>query len=396
MTTNLFSANRARLTNTLPTHPIILTGHSAIQSANDMSYPFVQDANFWWLTGIDEADWRLILDGSKSYLVAPDIEEIHRIFDGGLSAAEAKAISGVDHALSSAEGRVLIATLAEKHDAVSTLAADPNQKYYGFTLNPAVTSLQRALKKQFKTVVDCRLELAKLRAIKQPHELRAMQRAIDLTNQTFSEVKALLPVLQTEYEIEAEFTYRFRKHNAKHAYEPIVADGKNACTLHYVKNGSDLQQNSLLLLDIGATVDGYAADVTRTYAIGKPTDRQIAVHAAVESAQQQIIALLRPGLSVIEYHEQVDVIMKAALDSIGLLKNDDDYRTYFPHAISHGLGVDVHDSLGRPTEFSPGMVLTVEPGIYIPAESIGVRIEDDILITKDGHINLSGNLPTGL
>jgi Xaa-Pro aminopeptidase len=143
-------------------------------------------------------------------------------------------------------------------------------------------------------------------------------------------------------------------------------------------------------------VDGYAADITRTYAVGTPTDRQRAVHAAVETAHKAILALLKPGLSFAAYLSEVDQIMKQSLDSIGLLKTDSDYHRYFPHAISHGLGLDVHESLGGHEALKPGMILTVEPGIYIPEEKIGVRIEDDILITEDGHRNLSGALPTGL
>jgi len=143
-------------------------------------------------------------------------------------------------------------------------------------------------------------------------------------------------------------------------------------------------------------VNGYCADVTRTYAVGAPTDRQKAVHAAVESAHHKIIALLGPDKLVKDYHQQVDGIMIKALKSLGLYSKPSDYRKYFPHAISHGLGIDVHDSLGSPTHFKPGMVLTVEPGIYIPEEEIGVRIEDDILITETGIENLSGALPTSL
>lgn len=120
------------------------------------------------------------------------------------------------------------------------------------------------------------------------------------------------------------------------------------------------------------------------------------MHGAVAGAHQKIVALLKPGLSIADYHSQVDTIMRSVLDSLGLLKNENDYRRYFPHAISHGLGVDVHDALGQPTEFQEGMVLTVEPGIYIPEESIGVRLEDDILITATGHTNLSAKLPLSM
>jgi Xaa-Pro aminopeptidase len=153
------------------------------------------------------------------------------------------------------------------------------------------------------------------------------------------------------------------------------------------------------LLDIGARAGGYAADITRTYAYGEPTKRQIEVHAAVRDAQQQIIQLIQPNVTVEQYQREVDTIMADALLRIGLMSNRDDtenYHKYFPHAISHGLGVDVHDSLGSPKYLLPGMVLTVEPGIYIPEEGIGVRIEDDILVTSSGNENMSRRLSTDL
>ena len=154
----------------------------------------------------------------------------------------------------------------------------------------------------------------------------------------------------------------------------------------------------MVLIDIGARVGGYSADVTRTYCLN-PTKRQKAVHAALEKAHQAIITLIAPGLPIAEYIDSVDEIMKQALYELGLLDDMSDqeaYRKYFPHAISHGLGIDTHDSLGRPRYLETGMVLTVEPGIYIPEEGIGVRIEDDILVTATGYENLTAALPTSL
>jgi Xaa-Pro aminopeptidase len=392
-----FSRNRQRLNEAVPHQVFVLTAHASLQRRSDMAYQFEQEANFWWLTGIEAADWRLIIDGKKSWLVAPVLSDKHAIFDGSLSPGQAKRISGVDAVIGSEEAEDLIKKLSRKHETISTLGKDPYEKHYDFYQNPAQAILRRELKKTFKTVNDCRLELTRLRAIKQPEEIAAIKRAVDLTVKAFHEIKRTLTNYDHEYQVEAEFTYRFRKSGATgHAYEPIVASGGNACTLHYVKNQDRLEKDGLLLLDIGARVDGYAADITRTYQVGKATKRQQQVHGAVESAHKEIISLLKPGLSVTEYQEKVDEIMKQRLKDLGLLKKPEDYRKYFPHAISHGLGVDVHDALGRPTEFKEGMVLTVEPGIYIPEEGIGVRIEDDILITRDGHENLSAALPTSL
>ncbi len=399
MISKFFKSNRARLINNTQGGVIVLSAYSAMQRSGDSGATFEQESNFWWLTGINKPDWWLIIDGgrSKSWLVFPEISDIHQTFNGGLSVDEAKDISGVDSVISNDEATRMLRDLASRHSVVGGLDEDPSAKYYDFVLNPAPKKMWRKLETIFNEVQDIRSELSKLRAIKQPEEIRAIKSAIKLTIASFSMVKEKLPNLKHEYEIEAEFSYYFRQHGAAgHAYDPIVASGRNACTLHYADNSSAVKSHSLVLMDIGARINGYAADISRTYAVGAPTKRQIEVHAAVESAHRQIIKLLRPGLSVAEYHNLVDEIMQSALKRLDLLNSPEDYRRYFPHAISHGLGVDVHDSLGKPTVFLPGMILTVEPGIYIPKESIGVRIEDNILITETGNTNLSAALPTSL
>ncbi len=399
---DFFANNRARLATRLEGGVVVMSAYSAMQRGNDTSFSFEQEANFWWLSGIEAPDWWLIIDGArgKSWLAAPTISESHQIFDGSVSAEQALAVSAVDAVIAHAEALDLLRDLAKKHSTVYALGDQPHAEYLDFVLNPAAKKLHDTLARLFTSVQDCRREMAQLRAIKQPQEIVAMKQAISLTADAFGYVRQKLPTLRYEYEVEAEFSYYFRRHGAKgHAYDPIVAGGGNACTLHYVDNQSKLKKRELLLLDIGARSGGYAADITRTYAVGEPTKRQLAVHGAVQDAQRQIIGLLKPDLLIEEYHQGVDVIMKRALVSLGLMNDESDdvnYRRYFPHAISHGLGIDVHDSLGGPRYLQPGMVLTVEPGIYIPDEGIGVRIEDDILITDTGHTNLSARLSTDL
>lgn len=248
--------------------------------------------------------------------------------------------------------------------------------------------------------MDCRNDLAVLRSIKQVEEIKNIKKAISTTIKGFDSIKKDLSEFRYEYEVEAEFTYLFRRLGLSgHAYQPIIACGRNACTLHYVKNNSRLKKHQLILIDVGARYNNYSADISRTYSIDTPTKRQIAVHNEVEEAQLRIIKLLKPGLLISEYSSTVDEIMKDALMKLGLMSNRDDlsnYQKYFPHAISHGLGIDTHDSLGAPKYFEQGMIITVEPGIYIPDESIGVRIEDDILITAKGHENMSSKLSTSL
>jgi len=397
-----FASNRDRLISKLNGGVVVLTAYTGMQRSNDMSFGFEQEANFWWLTGIEQPDWWLIVDGTrhKSWLVAPTLSHSQEIFDGSLPASEAKAISGVDEVMTRDDAKSLLRDLAKKHSVVHTLGEQPYAEHLEFSLNPAGRKLHEMLERTFNSVQDCRKDLAKLRALKQPEEIARMKKTISLTIAAFEQIKSSLDDFSYEYEVEAEFSYLFRRKAAKgHAYDPIVAGGKNACTLHYVDNSARLKKRELLLLDIGASHAGYAADITRTYAMGEPTKRQREVHAAVQTAQVEIIKLLRPDLSVEQYQRDVDRIMAEALMSLDLIRSADDeagFRKYFPHAISHGLGVDVHESLGAPRFFQPGMLLTVEPGIYIPEEGIGVRIEDDILITDKGRTNLSARLSTDL
>jgi len=337
---------------------------------------------------------------AKTWLVAPTISDTHQIFDGSLSGKEALKISGADEVIARDDAKSMLRDIAKSHSMVYALGEQPHAEHFDFVVNPAPKKLYDQLARTFNSVQDCRKILAKLRAIKQPAEITRMKKAIKLTMDAFAHIKPLVAAAKYEHEIEAEFSYYFRRNGATgHAYDPIVAGGKNACTLHYVQNDDKLRPRELLLLDIGARVDGYAADITRTYAVGEPTKRQIEVHEAVETAQKEIIGLLQPNLSVEQYQKDVDRVMSKALQSLGLMHGVDDeknYRKYFPHAVSHGLGVDVHDSLGGPRMLVPGMVLTVEPGIYIPEEKIGVRIEDNILITEKGHVNLSARLSSSL
>ena len=376
----------------------VLSAHDCIQQSADMAYPFRQEACFLYLTHLDEPGYLAILDGKarKMYIVAPPIDETRRLFDGKYSDEEIMKITGADAVWSHDTLEDRLKELAETYESVSSLKPG----YYSHSEaaeNPAIERLWVYLGGIFKEVQDVRARLHRHRAHKTSKEVSLLRKAIDVSMEGFRTVYSELASQQFEYEIEAALSQAFRMTGADgHAYDPIVASGKNALTLHYSKNKDPLPKNGLVLIDAGARYNGYCADITRTYAIGTPTKRQKAVHAAVEKAHHAIIALLGPGKYVKEYHEEVDAIMIDALKSLGLYEKPEDYRKYFPHAISHGLGIDVPAPLGNPTHFKPGMVLTVEPGIYIPEEEIGVRIEDDILITETGVENLSGDLPTGL
>ena len=397
MNPRFFQGNRERLASIVGDGVIVLSGNSQLQQAADSAYEFSQESNFWYLTGINEPDWTFIVASEETLLVAPHISETKAIFDGAIEHDAVRQQSGIDRIITENELEGVLKALTDRYKKVAYLGEDPHRDYYDFVLNPGPAKYTALLNDLFSEQQDIRVDIAKLRAIKQDEELEKMREAIAITADTFHLVHDTMASFKTENHIAATFTYEFMLHkDVTHGYTPIVAGGKNALTLHYVENNEALPKNGLVLLDIGAKKDGYSADITRTYSVGEPSAREREVHHAVEAAHKEIISLLGPGVPVKKYHEDVDRIMITALKSLGLYHQESDYRKYFPHAISHGLGVDVHDSLGKPEVFLPGMVLTVEPGIYIPEEGIGVRIEDDILITTDGHENLSASLPTGL
>jgi Xaa-Pro aminopeptidase len=207
-----------------------------------------------------------------------------------------------------------------------------------------------------------------------------------------------------EYEIEAELTQKFVGHGGDHAYNPIVAAGLNATILHYVKNNKALVAGEIVLIDSGAEYANYAADITRVFPVGgQLSERQQAVYDAVLRVKKYAESILKPGILIKEYEQQVGAKMNDELIELGLLPEGSTlkstkskpapYRTFYPHGTSHFLGLDVHDVGDYSQPLKPGMVLTCEPGIYIREEGIGVRLEDDILITKDGSQNLSASIP---
>ncbi len=399
---SFFVENRHRLQAVCePGIPIVLTANGLLQRSNDTTFSFLQDSNFWYLTGIDEPDILLVIDDNKQYLIVPGRDDVRAAFDGAVDSAKLAKQSGITEVLPEAEGWKRLEKRLSGINKVATVTAPPAYiGRSGLYTNPARRRLSRQIKgiKQDIEMVDIRQTLARMRMIKQKPELKAIQRAVDVTVEAFQTLDAKsLKNFANEYEVEAQLASVFRKHGYGSAYEPIVASGDNACTLHYIRNDAKHSPDSLLLIDMGAEVEHYAADITRTYPLGgKPTARQQEVLAAVETVQAYAFSLLMPGITLKEYEAKVIERMADTLKALGLIKSADPKkaRKFYPHSTSHFLGLDVHDVGDYEVPLAPGMVLTVEPGIYIAKEKIGVRIEDDVVITDTGIDILSSDLPT--
>lgn len=400
-----FAGNRQRLRELFTgTAPIVVTANGLLQRGNDSTFKFAQDANFWYLTGIDEPDILLIMDRDKEYLIVPDRSASRQAFDGVVEPEPLSKRSGISTVLNDREGWEQLGTRLKKVKHAATLAVPPLYvEQYGMYTNPARAALIDKIKTHNAEIelLDINQHLARLRMPKQPQELSAIQAAIDITIATIKQAtnSAKLGKYSHEYQIEAELSRGFRARGATgHSFDPIVASGARACVLHSVANNGPLASGELVIVDTGAEVEHYAADIARTVSLGAPSRRQQAVHAAVLETQDYALSLLKPGVVLKDYEQQVEHYIGEKMRELGLIKSitHEEVRRFYPHATSHFLGLNVHDvgDYDRPLE--SGVVITVEPGIYIHEEAIGVRIEDDILITPSGIKVLSKKLSRDL
>ncbi len=407
-TAEFFVGNRRRFRDAVAAAhgdmPIVLTANGLLQRGGDSTFTFHQDSNFWYLTGIGDPDVTLVMDGADEYLIVPNRSASREVFDGAIDTAELTAASGIKLVIDEKVGWEKLTRSSKVANKLATPAAAPSYiEVYGMYTNPSHSRLAKALRQSASDIklIDVRRELAGLRIIKQPAELVALQQAIDITMDSLELLTepTRFAGYNNEYEIEADLTREFRFRGAAgHSFAPIIAGGKRAVTLHNVANEAPLAPDTLVILDVGAEVSHYAADITRTRAFGKPSARHQAVFDAVLDVQAYALGLLNPGVLLKDYEQSVEDYMGKTLQQLKLIKSidRDAIRKYFPHATSHFLGLDVHDVGDYEQPLAPGTVVTCEPGIYIPEEGIGVRIEDDVLISPTGNHVLSTRLPKTL
>jgi len=404
-TSEFFAGNRQKLRELFTgTAPIVLTANGLLQRGADSAYNFSQDASFWYMTGIDEPDIILVMDRDKEYLIVPGRSAVRQAFDGSVDVEELTRCSGVETVYDDKAGWEQLHARLKKVKHAATLGVLPAYlEQYGMYTNPARNALVARLKaeKEDLELLDLSPHFIRLRSVKQPPELAAIQEAIDTTIASMKEAMrpAKLRGYEYEYEIEAELNRSFRRRGAAgHGFSPIVASGPRACTLHNVANSGRLAADELVVIDVGAEVEHYSADITRTYSLGTPSRRQQAVHEAVLDAQRFAFSLLKPGVILKDYEQAVHQYMGEKLRELGLIKtiSPENVHDFFPHGTSHFLGLNVHDVGDYHSPLEPGMVLTVEPGIYVPQEAIGVRVEDDVLVTEGGIKILTAKLPRGL
>ncbi len=403
---DFFIGNRKRLFDVIDGQPlIVLTAHGQLQRSADNTFAFQQDSSFWYLTGVEYADVIVVIEDGTSYAIIPSRGTVREAFDGAIDVKKLQQETGIDEVLDENAGWDRLSGQLKKVHTYATLA--PNPPYfdaYGVYANPARAALADRIKgiNSALETIDIRQDVARLRMVKQPLEIKALQTAIDITIDTMLEVMqpAVLANYTHEYQIDADLTRGFRYKGARgHAFDPIVAGGANATTLHNVANDAPLNVSDLVVLDVGAEYKHYCADITRTVSVGgKPSERQQAVHRAVLEMQEYAIGQIKAGILLKEYEKDIEQKMGEKLIELGLITENthENVRTYYPHSTSHFLGIDPHDAGDYSMPLPEGAVITVEPGIYIPEEGIGVRIEDDVFVTENGCTVLSGKLPKAL
>ena len=408
----LFIQNRKRFIEKMDKGSIaIFNSNDELPFNGDAIHRFKQNADLVWLTGIEQEDTMLVLFPGypdpkyREVLVLVRPNELKEKWDGHrLRANEAMAISGISTIVWL---DVLDGVLQPWIHLVNTIYLNTNENDRKANLVPvrdyryAEMMRQRYPLHQYKRSA---VILKEVRSIKTAVEVQVIQKAIDITEVAFRRLLQFIKPGVMEYEIEAEIIHSFLSQRATgEAYGSIIASGDRARTLHYVENNQQCKDGELILMDFGASYGNYNADLTRTVPVnGKFSRRQKTVYNACLHLHYYAASILKPGISIADYTEKVGEEASVIFQKIGLLKKADiknedldnrAYRKYLYHGISHHLGIDVHDLGTRTEPIKAGMVFTIEPGIYIQEEQMGVRIENNFWITRNGNKDLMKNIP---
>lgn len=387
----------------------VLFGADPMHRNGDLSFAYRQSSDFFYLTGIEQEGSVLLMHRSDKEQVAVlfiiEPNETMVIWEGRkLSQDQASSISGIKTVLFSSQFAAQLAALTNDSTLIYlNKNENPRAK---FDLPTSDERRGRELRDRLYLHQYGRLAplLTKARLVKSSIEIDLIRQACAITEQAFRRVLANVRAGMMEYEVEAEVWHEFIRSGASgHAYEPIIASGANACYLHYNTNNDQLRDGDLLFMDFGAEYANYAADMSRSIPVnGKFSPRQRQVYEAVLRVMQYAKQLLSPGVTIQNYHKEVCKTMNLELIGLGLYTEEDVlhapaaspmYMRYYMHGTSHFMGLDTHDVGSKDIPLQPGMVLSCEPGIYIPGEGIGIRLENDILITETGNIDLMESIP---
>jgi Xaa-Pro aminopeptidase len=399
---SIYTSRRRRLYARLGEGFLAVVPSSSVKSSSaDASYANVPSKNLFYLTGVTQPRswllaWKVPGGEVEETLLVDRYDEHYAKWVGTqLSPEEATELSGVENVAFNEGVEARIDKLLVRKQPETLWLDFPTDGIAGLT--GARNGLAGRLAAAYPHLRLRRLseEIFRLRMYKDEGEIRQMRRAIELTREGFESALARLRPGMMEYEFEAEMRYRWMLAGEREvAFPPIVAGGGRAACLHYVDNDHPLEDGQLLLLDFGAQHGLYNADISRTVPVsGRYTDRQRELMELVLAIQRKAIGLLRPGIRHARWNEEVNEAWGEMLSGAGVIDSPDDLATVYYHRIGHHIGLDTHDEHLAHEELAPGMVLTVEPGLYLSEEGVGIRIEDDVLIGEDGNTVLSQDFP---
>jgi len=408
----LFIENRIRFAKKIkPKSVAVFNSNDILPTSADGSMPFIQNSDFFYLSGIDQEESVLIIfpdaqeECNREMLFLKETSPHISIWEGHkYTKEEATATSGIKS----------VFWLKDFFVILNTLICEAENVY--LNTNEHLRAIVEVQTRDARFVEFCKKRyplhnyfrsapvMHELRPIKSKNEVELIQKACNITEKGFRRLIDFVKPGIMEYEIEAELIHEFVRNRSRgFAYGPIIACGANACILHYNDNNKECKAGEVILLDVAAEYGNYASDLTRCLPIsGKFTTRQKDVYNAVLRVMRAAIKMLVVGNNIANYHNEVGKLMEIELIGLGLLNINDVekqkpgaplYKKYFMHGTSHFLGLDVHDVGNKYRLFEEGMVFTCEPGIYIPEENLGIRLEDDILITNNGPVNLMANIP---
>ena len=408
----LFISNRERLRGSLKPNSIVIVRANDIYPTNaDGSMAFKQNSDLFYLTGVDQEETVLVLmpdavdPKDREILFVKETSELIAVWEGEkLTKQGARAATGIEriewsNTFDSALHRLVpqaenIYLLTNEHLRATVVVETANDRFIK-------SCQQRYPLHRYERLAPL---MHRLRMIKDPIEIKMLQQACDITEAGFRRVLGVIQPGIGEWEIEAELLHEFvRRGSRGFAYGPIIGSGKNACVLHYVENDQRCLDGEMVLMDVAAEYAGWNSDLTRTVPVnGRFSPRQRQVYDAVLRVMRGANQILRPGVRPMEYQQQVVEMMEQELIGLGLIdaqaakaQGPDKplVKKYFMHGTSHHLGLDVHDVSPPHQAFAEGMVFTIEPGIYIREEAMGIRLENDVVIGKDGNFDLMGNIP---
>lgn len=398
MDKKFFQNNRKKLADKLEegSLTILFAGEAPHRSA-DEEYYFSPNRNFYYLTGIVRP--KIIFAIKKAagkteeMLFIEEHDPVMAKWVGAkLTQEEAKEASGIEsiHLLDQFNTKVHQAVQSEGIESINLDLDRPGWDAYPTPAHQCAKEMQD--KYPSVSIGNVYPEICALRLIKESEEVEKIQKAVDITQEGIENIMKHAEPEKMEYELEAYFNFTLHSHGVrKTAFPTIAASGKNATVLHYVENRNKVKDGDLVLFDLGASYEYYSADLTRTFPVnGKFSERQKQFYNIVLKALKETTEMIKPGLDFAELNNYTKKVLAEECKKIGLIEKDEDIQKYYYHGVSHSLGLDTHDvGRYRNAKLEAGMVLTVEPGLYVEEEGIGIRLEDDVLVTEDGYKNLS-------